>query len=344
MTSLRYRYTQFFVFFMLCSFSYAMAQSAQNGIIDFQDHLYQKDFLLEKAVLLRVKIGDRVFPQVLLGKDGWMEYSVGGNLDDFQNMRKLGMGNKKDLIKELSTINQYLESQGITLLIVVAPNKATIYPDKLPEQLKSLPGQSRLDILISYLEHNNPSLILDLRPALLSARQDQDVYYKTNTHWNGYGAFVAYTTIINTLESSHPELTPYKIADLDLTTVNSRVNDIPQLLRANFITEPGFFFTPKEPFVQTLHPGGTNGYNQFSSIQDSKLPTLLMFHDSFGLVYLNNYLSMNFGESHFIHQLGMAPYFTKASFQQFKPDIIIVEISERNLEQLVDYFSNFASE
>ena len=63
-------------------------------------------------------------------------------------------------------------------------------------------------------------VIVDLRPALKAARQDQDVYYKTNTHWNGYGAFIAYTTIINALGSSYPELKPYKTADLELVTTD----------------------------------------------------------------------------------------------------------------------------
>ena len=88
-TSLRYRYTQFFVLFMLCSLIYVMARSIGSGITKFQDNLYKKDFLIEKANLLRIKLGDRVFPQVLLGKDGWMEYTGGGNIDDFQNVREL---------------------------------------------------------------------------------------------------------------------------------------------------------------------------------------------------------------------------------------------------------------
>lgn len=338
------RYTQFFILFTFCSFIYVMIQSIIPGIITFQDNFYKKDFLIEKSTFLRMKIGNRIFPQVLLGNDGWMEYTGGGNLDDFQNVNALN--NKKIIEKDLMALNQYLESQGITLLIVVAPNKATIYPDKLPEQIKSLPIQSRLDSLISYLKNKNLPVMLDLRPALKTARQDQDVYYKTDTHWNGYGAFVAYTTIINALSSSHPELKPYKTSDLELVTKDPDMLGIPRLLmHIKFITEPSFFFTPKEFFVQTLHPtlppGDTFGYNQYSWISDSKLPTLLMFHDSFGTLYLNDYLSMNFGKSHFI-QNNMPKYLTQESIQQFKPDIIIIEIVERNLDGLANLLSNFA--
>ena len=338
--SLRYRYNQFFVLSMLGAIIYVMVQSIGPDINNFQDRLYKKDFLIEKAAQLRIKIGDRVFPLALLGKDGWMEYTGGGNLDDFQSANIFK--NKKDFAKELTTLNQYLKPQGITLLIVIAPNKTSIYPDKLPEQIKSLSKQSRFDRLISYLDNNNLPVIVDLRPALRTARQDQDVYYKTDTHWNGYGAFVAYTAIINALGSSYPNLKPYKEADLELVTTNPGIHDIPNLMRITFITEPSFFFEPKTPFVQTVHPGDYLGYYQYSSIQDSKLPTLLMFYDSFGLAYLNNYLSMNFGKSHFVHTRSMLKYLTQESIQQFKPDVIVIEIAERDLDQLENYLSNFA--
>ncbi len=160
--SLRHRYTQFFILFMLCSIIYVMVQSIGNGVTNFQDNLYKKDFLIGKANLLRMKIGDRILPTVLIGKDGWMDYTGDGNIDDFQNLKPFD--NKEEIILRLKTLDQYLKSQGITLLIAVAPNKATIYPDKLPDQIKSLPTKSRLDWLITRLEHNNLPIIADLRP------------------------------------------------------------------------------------------------------------------------------------------------------------------------------------
>lgn len=122
------------------------------------------------------------------------------------------------------------------------------------------------------------------------------------------------------------------------------------------LSMPGPYFVSKHPFVQTLHLGEDNGrnqyagteygYNQFSSIPDSNLPTLLMFHDSFGAFYLNDYLSMNFGESHFIHMMnggnGVSPqYLSKESIQQFQPDVVILEVVERDLEFLVPLLGNF---
>ena len=129
-SSLRYRYNLFFFLFILCSIIYVMVRSIGTGVVNFQENLYKKDFLIGNANLLRIKMGDRILPRALLGKDGWVEYTGGGNIDDFQNLKKAI--NKKELLLKLTTLNQYLKSQNITLLVVIAPNKATIYPDKLP--------------------------------------------------------------------------------------------------------------------------------------------------------------------------------------------------------------------
>jgi hypothetical protein len=337
-STLRYRYTQFFLLFVFCSLAYVMVQSIGPGINQFQENFYKKTFLIEKANWFRMKLGDRILPVSLIGNDGWVDYTGDGNIDDFQHLKQFT--NKKALVKKLNALNQYLKPQGITLLIVVPPNKATIYPDKLPEQIKPLSTRSRLDQFITLLKAHHLPIFVDLRPSLQSARQNQDVYFKeNNTHWNGYGAFVAYTAIINILGSSHPELRAYKAAELELISA------------APGAAEPDFYFAPKNPFVHTLHLSlnkdphkilGTDyGYNQFSSIPDSTLPTLLMFHDSFGAYYLNDYLSMNFGKSHFVHLRDTPQYLNQEAIQQLKPDVVIIEIVERDLDLLTNILINF---
>ena len=338
--SLRRRYSQLFVLFLLCSILYVMVRSASLGITNFQDNFYKKDFLIETAVLLKVKLGDRVFPQVLLEKDGWMAHITEKEIDYFQNAKPLK--NKQQIAEEIAALDEYLAAQGITLLVVAAPSKASIYPEKMPDEIKSMPVESKLDELISYMKDNHQPAILDLRPALSAARQEQDVYYKTNTHWNGDGAFVAYAEIITVLQKDHPELKPYKTEDLKRITTDPEVQDLPAIMHADFITEPSFFFSPKTPFVQTLTSENYLGYHQFSSTPDAALPTLLMFHDSFGEYYLNDYLGMNFAKSHFVYNNAIRKYLTPEALQQIKPNIVIIEILERNIGMLENHLSNFA--
>ena len=339
-STLRYRYTQFFLLFVFCFLTYVMVHSIGPGINHFQENFYKKTFLIEKANWFRMKLGDRILPVSLIGNDGWVDYTGDGNIDDFQNLKQFG--NKKELLKRLKTAYRSLKSQNISLWIVVGPNKATIYPDKLPGQIKSLSTPSRLDQFMTLLEAHHLPILVDLRPSLRAARADQDVYFKeNNTHWNGYGAFVAYTTIINRLRSSYPELKPFEPEDLKLAPA------------APGVAAPDFYFVPKQPFVQTLNLSldqslnkiwGTDyGYHQFSAIPDSALPTLLMFHDSFGAYYLNDYLSMNFGKSHFVHLRETPQYLNQEVIQQLKPDVIIIEIVERDLDLLDNTLINFGS-
>ena len=338
--SLRQRYSQIFVYVLMSALLFIMAKSLIYGPANFEGNLFMRNFLIEKANLIHVSIGDRVFPEALIGKDGWMEFTGDKNLDDFQ--KELPLHDEKVLVKRLAAFNQFLQEQGITLLIVVAPNKATIYPDKLPDEITPISEQTRLERLEIVLKENNLPPMLDLSAVLQSARKEREVYYKTNTHWNGYGAYIAYAEIINTLKASHPELEPYKLEDLQLETTAPSVQDIPELLKANFIKEENFFYVPKEDFVHTQTLIDYFGYNRISSIPNSDLPTLLMIHDSFSYKFMNDYMSMNFSKSHFIHGGETTPsYLNQETIQQFNPDIIIIEIVERGVDRLEGYLSSF---
>lgn len=338
----RQRYSLAFVLFLLGGLLFIMISSSLAGISDFENNLIMKNLLIEKTNWLHLKIGDRVFPEVVIGKDGWMEYSGDGNLDDFQTMQPLW--NKHSLAKRLTAFEAYLNEQGITLLIVVAPNKASIYPERLPAEIQPLTEQTRLDDFIAALKENNLPQVLDLRPALQQAKLEQEVYYYSNTHWNGYGAFVAYTTILNELAKTHPELHPYTPEELDLGTKRATVQDIAKLLQANFIKEPHFFYIPKGHPVQSLTLKDYYGFNHITSVDDESLPTLLMIHDSFGYRFLNEYMSMNFEKAYFIHSGKDTPtYLNRAAIEQFNPDIIVIEIVERSLNNLNNYLSQFDS-
>ncbi|MCE9645709.1 MAG: hypothetical protein K8S20_06890 [Chloroflexi bacterium] len=339
--NLRTRYTQFFVLFMMGSFLFIMIKSAGSGIANFQEAFYKRFVLIQQATLLRMKIGDRTFPVALMGDNGWMNYTGQGNIDDYQNLRTLD--NQEIIGKGLITLNEYLKSEGITLLVTVAPNKPTIYPESVPAEIKSLAVPSRLDNLLAYLQSNNIP-VLDLRPALRAANKERDVFYKTDTHWNGYGALVAYMAIINDLQPLFPELEPYPPSDLEYITTGPDVREIPSMMTLSTIKELSLMYAPAESFVQTLHPGDFRSYDQASWIPGSDLPTLLMFHDSFGANYLDNYMSMNFSRSDFVHLESMSQYLTKETIQKFKPDIIIIEIAERNMQDLPLYYPGFMLE
>ena len=97
-----------------------------------------------------------------------------------------------------------LAAQGIRYLIVLAPNKETVYPEFLPPQYNRVSPLNRTDQLVHALETAGVA-ILDLRPALFAAKHGALLYYRTDTHWTTAGAFVGYIEIMNRLSKWKPE-------------------------------------------------------------------------------------------------------------------------------------------
>src|SRR5215213_1572356 len=89
----------------------------------FEDSLYKKALLIENFNRLRMKLGDRVFNNVLIGKNGWMEYIGDQNLDDYQHALRFNRKTLRSISRNIQSCYQYAQEQGITFLIVVAPNK-----------------------------------------------------------------------------------------------------------------------------------------------------------------------------------------------------------------------------
>jgi hypothetical protein len=228
-----------------------------------------------------------------------------------------------------------------------SPNKATIYPDKLPDVIQKLNAQSQLDGFTAYMQQHGPPVLVDLRPALQNGRKEQELYYKTDTHWNSYGAFIAYTEIMKELSKTYSQLTPKRIKDFKVTASEPYLHDIPRLIGATNRLEPRIGFNPKENDVQwaSLNDDATAPL-QVSTTPKKKMPTLLMYIDSFGIGI----------------QFLVAPHFSKATFinsaskyldarslkiiNVIKPDVVILEILERsfNTQYLDVFLKQFLSE
>jgi hypothetical protein len=334
-------------------FWFVMIMSArQEQFTTVEENLFKKNLLIENFNRLRLNMGDHVFNNVLIGKDGWMEYTAGTNLDDYQNVFRLSGKSLRRIGRNIRSCYKYAQEQDITFLIVVAPNKATIYPDKLPDQIQPLADQSRLDRLNEYLAAHNIPQVLDLRPALLAARQERDVYYSLGTHWNEWGAYVGYETILDVLSQAHPEIVPYP-EDFFRFSDDSELLDrrgdkqVARLIQANYLSmEPSLFATRDvSELVHRINlPDAGSGFHRMTWTSNSDLPTLMFFHDSFALHGLSNFLSLNFSKISYIRYQASHQYLNRDTIEMFAPDIVLYEVVERNLHALEDDLLGCAAE
>jgi alginate O-acetyltransferase complex protein AlgJ len=283
--------------------------------------------------LLKVSPLDRL----MLGRDGWL-FLAGADLE-MDYFRAALPFSEDELARWRTALLQrhiWLERQGIRFIFVFAPNKSTIYPEKVPARIHRAP--TRLDQLLEYLRRRPLPAgfrLLDLRKTLRAARSQYPVYGKIDSHWNNFGALLAANKILRALSRFYP-LRPPTANDFmvslepgagprgDLAAMLSlsdvlyepqSVNVLPRGPLRAIVAEPAHWLDRELEREVTVCPG-------------AELPEALMFRDSFGYAPAG-YLSEHFLKITYIRDIGLR--FHSRIVLQVRPKIVIQEMAERFL-------------
>lgn len=307
-----------------------MLNSLGSGFADFENGFFARNSLIAAFNGLRYSLGDRVFPQVLVGKDGFMEYTADGNMNDYQNADN-SQGRLESISQKLTLLSQDLKTRGIILVVIVAPNKATIYSEKLPDGLQKMNTQSRLDMFIEMTHGSDSSIVLDIRPPLQQAQAEQKLYFKTDSHWTPYGAYFAYREIMASLGNSFADLHPHAESDFRFYETDPVTRELPRLMGVDFLPEPNIAIEanfPTSAYHQRFPPLSTFSMSWANDGQDK---TLLMYHDSFGYAIMN-FLKYDFKQAMYIRNNSEDESSSKVDWiGTLQPDVVVIEIVERNL-------------
>ncbi|HRQ23279.1 MAG TPA: hypothetical protein PLF42_07610, partial [Anaerolineales bacterium] len=201
------------------------------------DSFYPRERLVTWTTNLRLTIGDRVFPRVLAGDDGWLVFIGEGDLDDYQKVELFTQSELESFQASLDALADDYAKRGITLIVIVPPNKNTIYPERVPQEIPVIGKRSKFDQLTAHLKKNGNQQIIDLRPALRKAKAERQIYYATDTHWNDYGAYIAYSAILKELNKSHPNLAPRPISDFNVINREPHTLDLAKNISTTLLPE-----------------------------------------------------------------------------------------------------------
>jgi tetratricopeptide (TPR) repeat protein len=96
-----------------------------------------------------------------------------------------------------------LAARGIPYLFYIAPDAPSVYPEDLPAYLA--PPRVTLGARLAEALRGIDNLhVLYPQADLLAAKGGLELYRKTDTHWSGYGAFVAYQALCKSLNGLIP--------------------------------------------------------------------------------------------------------------------------------------------
>ena len=217
--------------------------------------------------------------------------------------------------RNLALMQEYAASRGAQLLFVCAPNKNTVYPKFMPARYVRSTSERNLDRLLASLREQGVPFC-DVRDVLRNA--NSLTYYRTDSHWNGYGSALAHNQILSALgrdsalASEAFTMQPHR-GDLFemLYPSSSRTEDGPALAHARSFSYADDFHAADDQRIRT---------------SSAASGTLLMFRDSFG-----NALHADLAEDFGVALFSRAMPYDLSLMDDVQPDTLIVELVERNL-------------
>ncbi|WP_129127979.1 alginate O-acetyltransferase AlgX-related protein [Geomonas oryzae] len=312
-----------------------MYQAYYNDNFGFRNALVRGNHLLRYG-LLGVSPSD----QVIIGKKGWLYYTGGGEVDDFRGITRYNEDQLRRWTRALALKRDWLKSQGIRYLLVIAPNKSTIYPEYLPEEYHRLREQSGLDDFMAYVRKHSDVEVVDLRQRLLAEKVKHVLYLRTDTHWNNYGAFVAYSEMIRPIMGWFPAVKPLAFTDFDISLKKTGGGDLAGMIGGReFLSDEDYKFLSKHP-LSALRVGETTGPRDPFTMKkgEDTLPRALIFRDSF-FTAMVPFVAESFSASHFIWERWNSGTPMEELIAQHKPGIVIEEAVERLTKHDAEVFS-----
>jgi hypothetical protein len=311
--------------------NYSQALSFLPGVLSFyRDNFGFRRSLIHGLALTEVSVFHISSKStVILGDEGWlyMRLSDGPGSSEFSKLAPLSESELNRWQYLLEQRCAWLAKRHISYLVVIVPEKQSVYPEFLPAEARKLQFEQWASQLVGRLKStDSPVTILDLQPYLFQAKTRELVYWKADTHWNQYGIYVGYRAIMDEIRRMLPGkpliiLGPDGFARFPAKGV---AGDL-----ANMLGVPELFnerFNAMTPRGQTL-PSRNERDQLYEVNGDPRMPRLVMYHDSFGseLIPL---LARSFSHgAYFWGKHNMRAEFIAAE----QPDLVIDEFAERFL-------------
>jgi alginate O-acetyltransferase complex protein AlgJ len=263
------------------------------------------------------------------GEQGWIYWAKEGMVENYTGQAQFTQKDLQGWQKLLESRRDWLAQRGEKYIFVVAPNKETIYPEFLPKWVVKTRQPVKLDAFLAYMSQHSTVLMLDLRPDLIAAKTQGPTYYKTDTHWNNFGAFMAYRRLINTLQTQIPDLKPLDLECFARKPIVARGGDLAVCIgqEDDMPETQGVAFRPLEPLqpLQRLQRYAHDGQNWGIVTQNpAKKGKVILFRDSFAEAWIP-FVGYHFNQVIYLPER----VWDRGMLEREKPDLVIDEIVER---------------
>ena len=194
-------------------YNFAFRKMLSQQYLDLKNDLVKVSSLPDKAIN---------------GKDGW--YFIGNS---YKNVYSDALGVQRYSEKEITKMTdkilemqRFCDSLGIKFYFFSPPVAHTIYREYLPVKANKVPRKFDL-IKAKVADKVN---FIDARKALIAGKSENILYYKTDTHWNVFGAYIGVQEVLKFMKKDFPKIQLLKRENYIETYTIKKQMDITQML------------------------------------------------------------------------------------------------------------------
>ncbi len=288
--------------------------------------------------------GSDMWP-VVAGKD--MQFFFQKMLPDFQGTNIPSDQALSDLTRRVSDRTAQLKShnEDAEIIYVIVPSSMTVYPELVPE-IYTPAATTKLD-LVSQALKNGGATVIDLKTAFAQHKNDEmPLYYKLDSHWTEYGAFVAYTELFNHIADRFPEAKPRTIDQFNWYGKDYQSGDMTYYLGMSkydireysyyrtFRIEVPYSATYVDRYVSSDKLTYSNDvtYERILTTKDRTLPAAIVMRDSYS-TQMYDILAERLYRTYYS---GMWNYtWDNSQIDYVKPDYVIYLLAEWNIDSIL---------
>lgn len=257
----------------------------------------------------------------VFGKDNWLFFQSendGAPMHDYIGDNHFTDEELEKISSNLTRQKELAESKGAKFVLLLLPNKESVYSEKMPAYIQRADDVTREDDLVEYLREKTDIDVIYAKDSLIKYKDDFQLYYKTDTHTNMAGSLVILSDMLNSCYSYNfePDFSKIEIHSNDF------LGDLGNMAKCSgrYATDAVYYYP--DPGVDA----------------DEKIDSSMMLvGDSFS-EFLNLEAGYYFNKE-IDHRMITEYNFdynaaTEAGYKSSTPDIVVWECIERYLDRL----------
>lgn len=314
----------------------------------FNDRFNERKFFIDVNSSINRLIDKKLKnEEAMAGKENWLFTKRWNSIETFQDKELFTPKELEKIKANIEGVQKWAAKNGIKFYILLTFDKERIYPEFYPDEIKKIGDLSKIEQTYNFIKDSTSVPVIYPYEQLMKAKNEHLLYYKTGTHWNHRGAYVAYLEMMKRIQQDFPSLhimsedefniTPKVEADVDVASAlgfdaykvfpkEDLTYDVFEVKNPQTISE--HTMVNKKKRIET--------YDYVNSDKAKKLKAVF-YGDSFFL-RMNWYVAESFAKMQHIYTGYGRDFdvdYMSEDIKQIKPNIFVIQTTERFVKRLL---------